>query len=66
MSNYVCLETCTWKHGMTKSGQATFINARDENDESVLVAIVSSDLSIDLREDIAQKICTLLKDDCSA
>ena len=51
---------------MTKNGQATFINASDENDESVLVAIVSSDLSIDLREDIAQKICTLLKEDCSA
>lgn len=66
MSDFVSLEKCTWKHGMTKNGQATFINARDENDESVLVAIVSSDLSIDLREDIAQKICALLSEDYSA
>jgi len=66
MSGAVILDGCSWNHGRTKSGEATFINAPDEDGEEVLVAIVSASLCRELREEIAQKICLMLSAEVAA
>ncbi len=63
MSGNVIISMCSWKHGKTKFGEATFINAPDEDDQEVLIAIVSASLTKELREEIAKTICSALEDE---
>lgn len=65
MSGNVILGMCSWKHGKTRFGEATFVNAPDQDDQDVLIAIVSAGLTRELRESVAKTICNALEGEYS-